>query len=370
MRTECGLPHNLAVGRSTGETCALRIYPGTHFGLSGLMPVMRSSSFGRVVCGAALAAALVSGVFAAAKEAANSRDLGHASVKGGGSPEAVEQLREVVGRQRAVLAEAKKKEDAAELEDLRPRLQSVIDGYERLLTKHPDFAAAWAAYGLFLCDPLVENRKAALPLLLKANSFDPELPVVKNQIGVLLAEDGRAIDALNYFLAASDLAPTEPLYHFQIGLLLSEARADFLKSKAWSAATIDKTLIEAFARAVSLAPERTDFAYRAAEAYYDLAEPRWEEAYRVWTALEENLNGRLETQTVRLHRARVLWKQGLAGDARELAATVDAQELAGQKTKLLAEFAADDEKEAGEAKVVFPPPAPVPTAASSASLAK
>ena len=260
-------------------------------------------------------------------------------------------LREVVGTQRAALAEAKKKDDAAELEDLRPRLQRVIDDYERLVAKHPDFAAAWAAYGLFLCDPLVEDRKTALPLLLKANALDGGLPVVKNQIGVILAEDGRAIDALNYFLAASDLAPTEPLYHFQIGLLLSEARADFLKSKAWTAATIDKTMIQAFARAVSLAPGRTDFAYRAAEAYYDLSEPRWEEAYRVWTALEENLDGRLETQTVRLHRARVLWKQGLAGDARDLAASVDAPELAGQKAKLLAEFAADDAKEAGEAKV-------------------
>ena len=275
----------------------------------------------------------------------------------GAIPEAAAALREAVVRQRAALVEAKKKEDASELEDLRPRLQAVIDDYERIVTKYPGFAAAWAAYGLFLCDPLVEDRKTALALLLKANALDGELPVVKNQIGVILAEDGRVIDALNYFLAASDLAPTEPLYHFQIGLILSEGRADFLKSKAWTAATIDKTMTEAFARAVSLAPDRTDFAYRAAEAYYDLAEPRWEEAYRVWTALEERLTGRVETQAVRLHRARVLWKQGLAGDARELAATVDASELAGQKTKLLAEFAAEEAKEAAGATVTFPAPA-------------
>lgn len=304
------------------------------------------------------ATVLVAGVGAADKDATTSSAVRHAATSGAGSAEAVEQLREIVGRQRAVLAEAKKKDEAIELEDLRPRLQGVIDRYERLLTKHPDFAAAWAAYGFFLCDPLVEDRKAALPLLLRANAIDGELPMVKNQIGVILAEDGRAIDALNYFLAASDLAPTEPLYHFQIGLLLGEARADFLKSKAWTVATIDKTMIEAFGRAVSLAPGRTDFAYRAAEAYYDLSEPRWEEAYRVWTALEENLNGRLERQTVRLHRARVLWKQGLAGDARELLATVDASELAGQKAKLVAEFEAEDAKEANDAKVVFPPLAP------------
>lgn len=280
-----------------------------------------------------------------------------ASDVAGGAPEAVEELREIVGRQRAALAAAKAKDNASELEDLRPRLQRVIDDYERLVTRHPDFAAAWAAYGLFLCDPIVEERKAALALLLKANALDAELPVVKNQIGVILAEDGRAIDALNYFLAASDLAPTEPLYHFQIGLVLSAGRADFLKSKAWSAATVDKTMLDAFARAVALAPDRTDYAYRAAEAYYDLGEPRWEEAYRVWTSLEERLTGRLETQTVRLHRARVLWKQGLAGDARELLASVEAAELSGQKAKLLAEFAAEDAKEAGEATVKFPAPA-------------
>ena len=298
-----------------------------------------------------------------------------AAVRGGGSPEAVDALRDIVARQKAALAEGKAKAEAIDLEDVRPRLQRVIDDYERLLTRHPGFAAGWAAYGLFLCDPLVEDHKTALALLLKANGLDGEIPVVKNQIGVILAEQGRAIDALNYFLAAADLAPTEPLYHFQIGLVLSEARADFLKTKAWTPAVLDRTMLDAFARALSLAPERTDFAYRAAESYYDLAEPRWEDAYRAWTRLEERLEGRLETQTVRLHRARTLWKQGLAGDARELLATVDASELAGQRAKLAAEFDADDaaEKAArerpaapasspasappGEAKVAFPAPA-------------
>lgn len=291
----------------------------------------------------------------------------------GGEPAAVEFLKDIVARQRAALAAARTKTEAIELEDLRPRLQGVLDDYERLVSRYPSFAAAWASYGLFLCDPLVNDQKAALALLLKANALDDGLPVVKNQIGVILAEDGRAIDALNYFLAAADLAPTEPLYHFQIGLLLDEARADFLKSKAWSAETIDKAILDAFGRAVALALERTDYAYRAAEAYYDLAEPRWAEAYRVWSALEERLTGRVETQAVRLHRARVLWKQGLAGDARELIATVDAPELASQKARLLAEFAAEDAqeaREAAEAAVRFSVPAPSSPSAESGSATK
>jgi hypothetical protein len=61
-----------------------------------------------------------------------------------------------------------------------------------------------------------------------------------------------------------------------------------------------------------------------------------------------------------LHRARTLWKQGLAADARELLATVDASELAGQRTKLVAEFDADDaaEKAAREHPVAPAPAAP------------
>lgn len=271
-----------------------------------------------------------------------------AEPKGGGTPEAVEGLREVVNRQKAVLAEAREAADASEAEDFRPRLQKVVNDYEALLSKYPDFAAGWAAYGLFLCDPLVEERRPALALLLKANGLDPDIPVVKNQIGVLMAEDGRVIDAFNYFLAASDLAPTEPLYHFQIGLVLDEGRDVFLKTKAWTREALDKSMLAAFARAVALAPDRIDFAYRAAEAYYDLAEPKWDEAYLAWSALEARLEGKVETQTVRLHLARVRWKQGLAGDARELLASVDEPKLATQKALLAAEFAADDAAEARE----------------------
>lgn len=269
-----------------------------------------------------------------------------AEAKGGGDAAAVKTLKEIVARQRAALAEVAKKETADEAEDVRPKLQRVADDYEALVKAHPDFAAAWAAYGLFLCEPVIDHRKPALALLFKANGLDGELPVVKNQIGVLLAEEGRMIEALNYFIAASDLAPEEALYHFQIGLVLDEARESFLKTRAWSAATIDKTVVEAFRRAAELAPERTDYAYRGAEAYFSLAEPRWEEALKAWSALEKRLKGDIEKQAVRLQMARVEWKIGHAALARELAASVGVAELQAQKARLLAEFDAEDAAEA------------------------
>jgi tetratricopeptide (TPR) repeat protein len=275
-----------------------------------------------------------------------------ADATGGGTAKAAADLKKLVERQRAALAEAATKESLGELEDVRPKLQRVVEGYEALVKANPDFAAAWAAYGLFLCEPVIENRKPALALLLTANRLDGDLPVVKNQIGVLLAEEGRVIEALNYFLAASDLAPEVALYHFQIGLLLDEARDVFLRTKAWTPATIDRTVLEAFRHAVELAPERTDYAYRAAEVYNTLAEPRWEEAYATWSKLETRLKGNTERQTVRLQMARTQWKIGHAAAARELAASVDEGVLQGQKAKLLAEFDAEDATEASAKKVV------------------
>jgi hypothetical protein len=278
-----------------------------------------------------------------------------AAAWGQGVDPAVSALREIVAEQKAALAAAKTAEDASVLEDHRPRLQRMVGRYEALLTAHPDFAAGWASYGLFLCDPLLEDRNAALPMLLKANGIDPDIPVVKNQIGVIMAEDGRVVDALNYFLAASDLAPTEPLYHFQIGLLLDEARDTFLKTKAWKREKLDADMLAAFARATTLAPDRVDFAYRAAEAFYGVEPPQWDAAYLAWSRLEERLEGRNETQAVRLHRARVRWLQGYATEARELLASVDAPALLTQKAKLAEEFAAEDKAEADEAAAKVKP---------------
>jgi tetratricopeptide (TPR) repeat protein len=110
---------------------------------------------------------------------------------------------------------------------------------------------------------------------------------VKNQLGGYLAEEGKPLEAAPYFLAAIKLAPDEPIYHYQLATLLVEARDDFIRSGAWTRATLDEAMTTGFKRAAELAPERFEFGYRHAESFYDLAKPDWPTALKAWAALEE-----------------------------------------------------------------------------------
>jgi tetratricopeptide (TPR) repeat protein len=182
-------------------------------------------------------------------------------------------------------------------------------------------------------------RKEAAAMLLKANQLDSDIPFVKNQLGGYLAEEGKPLDAAPYFLAAIKLAPNEPIYHYQLATLLVEARDDFLRSGEWTRAALDEAMANGFKRAAELAPERFELAYRYAESFYDLAKPDWNAALKVWAALEDKAQTPVERQTMRLHAANVLIKQGKPDHARTLIVTVDEPALQGQKQKLVAQLA-------------------------------
>jgi predicted Zn-dependent protease len=183
-----------------------------------------------------------------------------------------------------------------------------------------------------------------MAILLKANQLDPDIAMVKNQLGNLLAEDGRPLQAAPYYLAAVKLEPNEPLYHYQLGTLLVEAREDFLKSGDWKRDTLDSAVHEAFRRAKELAPDRFEFAYRYAESFYDLEKPDWAAALKAWSELEEKAPTQIERQTMRLHAANICLKQGKRDHARALLDTVNDPKLQGQKEKLVAQLAGTPKK--------------------------
>lgn len=251
-------------------------------------------------------------------------------------------LKNIAEKQREIFAAAEKKSDKLDQEAFRTQVQSLTHAYERLLRDNPKFALAAAAYGGLLGK--VGLRKEAAAMLLKANQLDSDIPFVKNQLGGYLAEEGKPLEAAPYFLAAIKLAPDEPIYHYQLATLLVEARDDFLRSGEWTRATLDEAMTHGFKRAAELAPERFEFGYRHAESFYDLAKPDWPAALKAWAALEEKARTAIERQTMRLHAANVLIKQGKPDYARTLLGTVDEPALQGQKQKLVAQLAETAEK--------------------------
>ncbi len=251
-------------------------------------------------------------------------------------------LKDIVARQKNIFARAVAEKDDLDEAWLRGELQSLINSYDVLIQKSPDFAAAHAAYGMLL-GQVGMNREAA-GILLKANQLDGEIPVVKNEIGRLLAEDGKPAEALPWITAAIRLEPNEPVYHYHLGKLLTEARDDLIATGNFTRAKLDEAMLDAFRRAAELAPDKMAFGYRAAEAYYDLETPRWEEALKVWGALEEKAQPGVEQQTIRLHAANILAKLDRPDHARALLVTVTEPTLQKQKQTVLDELAAKGEK--------------------------
>ena len=251
-------------------------------------------------------------------------------------------LRQLVEEQRTLLGAMTKAGDNFDPDQYQPRVQQLCLGYESLLRENPEFAAGYAAYG-YLLGKIGMDRESAV-MLLKANQYDADIPLVKNQLGNYLAEHWHPLEAVGYYLAAIKLAPEEPLYHYQLGTLLYESRDDFLKSGEWTRETLDKAMHEGFRKAAELAPDRIEFAYRYAESFYDLATPDWEGALATWAALEEKATSPVERQTMRLHAANICVKMEKYDHARALVASVTEPSLEAQKQKLVAQLPAPDAK--------------------------
>jgi tetratricopeptide (TPR) repeat protein len=249
-----------------------------------------------------------------------------------------ERLQALVARQRELLAAAERKTSQNELEDLRQPLQELCFAYEDYLRAFPDQAVGYASYALLLDHPIIDERRRSTALFLRANQLNPEMALVKNQLGNHLAEDGKPLEAVNYYLAAIRLEPKESLYHYQLGTLLAEARDDFLKSGEWAREKLDAALISAFREAMNLAPDNWRYAYRFGLAFYDVDQPDWAEALGFWQSFESRVKPGIEQQTCRIHQARIHLARGERDRARAILETVTESVLDRQKAKLIAEL--------------------------------
>ena len=264
--------------------------------------------------------------------------MGLLTAASGAETMAEKTLRDIVERQKAALARAEAAGDDLNEAQFKAEMQQIALSYDVLLQGSPDFVPAYVSYAQLL--DRVGMAKEAVALLLKANKLDDRIPLVKNQLAKHLAEDGKPLEALPWLVAATDLAPNEPFYHHHLGTLLHEARDDFLAAGQFTRPALDKAMLAAFRRAAALEPDNFGYAYRAAEAHYDVEQLDWAAALKEWAALEERAKPGVEKETIRLHAANVLLKQGDRERAGAMLALVTEPVLAKQKQTLLDQLAA------------------------------
>lgn len=223
-----------------------------------------------------------------------------------------------------------------DVDQVRRELQSIIDGYERLISDTPEFAPAYTSFGLML--NRTGNRDESNAMFLKSDQLDPMQPVVKNQLGNYMAEEGNYTEAYGFYMLARDLAPKEPLYHYQLGNLLVAYRKFFVDDGLFVPEEIDDQIIRHFRSATRLDPNNVSYKMRYAQAFFDVAHPNWETALGVWQELYKAAGSEYEQQVVRLYTARVRFELGHHTAARKLIAQLDHPSLDESKQTLLSEI--------------------------------
>ena len=103
-------------------------------------------------------------------------------------------------------------------DDLDRRVNELVQSYRIYLLDQPNDVSAYILYGKLL-RRMQENEQAFLAFL-KADELDPEIAVVKQQIGNHLAEEGKSKAALAFYLQAVELEPETAVYHFALGQLI------------------------------------------------------------------------------------------------------------------------------------------------------
>lgn len=256
-------------------------------------------------------------------------------VQAAATPESLplRQLRQLVAEEQRILDGTRRGDGSYDENRLQWRFQELVDKYEVFIGSFPESVAGYVAYGRLL--DRIGEVDLANALYMKANRLDPNIPLVKNQLGNYLVEEEKYEDALPYYLSAIELAPEEGLYHYQLGNLLATFRAHFIERELFDAEVLDSQMQEAFRNAARRDPGNEAFAYRYAESFYDLSEPRWDEALGAWKDLEKKATSRVAREAIRLHQAHILIKKENHAEAGKILGDITQPALLNNRDRLL-----------------------------------
>tara|TARA_R100000027_G_scaffold10969_3_gene7825 strand:+ start:377 stop:1282 length:906 start_codon:yes stop_codon:yes gene_type:complete len=201
------------------------------------------------------------------------------------------------------------------------RAQDIARSYESFLAENPNHLYGWILCGKFLRS--VGADADAFAALRKADSLQPNLPVVQQQIGLVFMDQGAFEAALPYLLRAVELDPNEPEFHNDLGLFLVQFGSELEDDGVLGQGRASALALESFQNAFRLDPENFERGWRWAEAHADLPHPDWEATALAWESILPLASTPIEVEASRLQISRAWIEAGQADRAVQWMAPVE-----------------------------------------------
>jgi len=185
-----------------------------------------------------------------------------------------------------------------DVHSIETELQSIVDGYEALISAAPNYAAAFISYGMML--HRIGERIPSNAMLIRADQIDPYHAIVKNQLGILFSY-----------------------------------KKFFIDDKLFLPEGIDLEIQNRFRKAAMLAPAHLPYRLRYAQSFFDIARPNWEAALEEWQQLVNFVESPEEKQMMQLYMAKTRFEMGHHTAARKIINGIDDPSLEHSKDILL-----------------------------------
>ena len=143
-------------------------------------------------------------------------------------------------------------------------------------TKYPKDVAVKNAWAQYLWDR--DEKSAAVEKWSAAVAIDPRNDLALSRLGEAALEFGEVKKAAGFYTRASESAPKNAAYHFDLANIIFLFRFDILDAEAPNAEAMIRRARDHFAEAARLEPLNVEYAKAYANIFYDLKPADWEGA--------------------------------------------------------------------------------------------
>lgn len=220
--------------------------------------------------------------------------------------------------------------------ELSRKAQDLVSLYESYLAENPNDTNALILFGKFLNK--VGQKSIAIDFFLKADTLNPKLAVVKQQIGNFLVENEKPLEALPFFISAIQIDPLVPDYHFHLGNFLHIYKEKISMSQILGQKSVEQFSHECFAKAAEKRPISFEYRLRFAQSFFDYPECNRNKAIAVWDKIMSDFNSSLkksEIDYINLCKARIMLELNQNEQAGLLVQEVSTKALVKSKKELL-----------------------------------